>query len=352
MTCADIAFAYNHLEVLYREVSKGGVMAAAQGLRVPMKVHEASEDVPGDLERWQMNPEFRMANRANLGWCQAFRRDDFFRLRGFDEDFYGWGRLDEDLFERARQIGLKEIWVEREAPIYHLEHRRRHRQRRHQGRRNNAIAAEKDRELTSPERNQNRTWGLVYDKKRITCSVFLDRDGVINAPPPDREHYVTNWEKFKFLPGAIEGVRKLWDAGCMVHIVTNQSGLGKKLFTKQDLEHMHVQMLYTLEEKGAFIANINTCPHLPNEGCKCRKPETGSLSAAIQDYREPPVHKFMVGDQPKDMETGRRFGCRSVLIRSSSSRSNGNNHGSAKPECEFDTLPQAAQWIIEQIKQS
>src|SRR5271168_5259751 len=113
----------------------------------------------------------------------------------------------------------------------------------------------------------------------MSRAVFLDRDGVINQPPPEGE-YVTRWEDFHVLPGVVEGIALLNRAGFAVIVVTNQRCVAKGLMTVADLEKMHGRMTDVLARAGATIDETFYCPHELNPPCGCRKPAPGMLLRA------------------------------------------------------------------------
>jgi D-glycero-D-manno-heptose 1,7-bisphosphate phosphatase len=136
--------------------------------------------------------------------------------------------------------------------------------------------------------------------------VFLDRDGTINRESPD---FVKQWGEFHFLPGSLAAIGSLTAAGFAVIVVTNQSGVGRGLIRKTALEDLHCRMRGAVATSGGRIDDIFFCPHQPNEGCRCRKPQPGMLLAACRKHGVPPSHTIMVGDRPTDILCARRAGC-------------------------------------------
>ena len=142
-------------------------------------------------------------------------------------------------------------------------------------------------------------------------AAFLDRDGVINA-----DHgYVVRWEDFELLPGVEAALRALQDLGYQLVIVTNQSGIGRGLYTELDFAALNEALRTHLGISGVDIAGIYHCPHHPSEArgeylqvCDCRKPAPGLLLAAIADLGIDPEQSIMVGDKPSDMEAALRAG--------------------------------------------
>jgi D-glycero-D-manno-heptose 1,7-bisphosphate phosphatase len=140
-------------------------------------------------------------------------------------------------------------------------------------------------------------------------TVFLDRDGTINAKAPEGD-YVKSWEEFEFLPGAVEAVRALRDAGLRVVIVTNQRGIALGRMTEDDLAEIHSRML---EQLGPVDA-VYHCPHDEGE-CDCRKPLPGMLLRAAEEVPGVDLARSVtIGDSESDMEAGRAAGTRTLLI--------------------------------------
>jgi histidinol-phosphate phosphatase family protein len=113
------------------------------------------------------------------------------------------------------------------------------------------------------------------------------------------------------VPGAI---RRLNEAGFRTVIITNQSGIGRGMFDEATLARIHDKMVGQIEAGGGRIDAIYFCPHAPDEGCSCRKPEIGMGLRAVKDMGIDPGKSFMIGDKEKDMEFGRRLGCRGTLM--------------------------------------
>jgi D-glycero-D-manno-heptose 1,7-bisphosphate phosphatase len=136
-------------------------------------------------------------------------------------------------------------------------------------------------------------------------AVFLDRDGVINVD----SGYVGDWDSFVFLPGVIEAMRRLCDAGYALVIVTNQSGIGRGYYTEDDFHTLTERMCKELSQHGVSIAGIYFCPHLPEatlahyrKACDCRKPQPGLIHRAAEELDVDLSRSAMVGDKDSDMQ--------------------------------------------------
>ena len=121
--------------------------------------------------------------------------------------------------------------------------------------------------------------GFYKMDERRTRTLFLDRDGVLNERIVDG--YVTGPEDFQFLPGVMLAMRLLRSQFDHIILLSNQQGIGKGLFTMEDLQKVHRYMQAALEEQGTPLDAIYVCPHLAAEHCGCRKPETGMVQMAF-----------------------------------------------------------------------
>ena len=144
-------------------------------------------------------------------------------------------------------------------------------------------------------------------------AVFLDRDGVINRKPPEGE-YVRAWAEFELLKGAAPAIRVLKEMGFLVLVVTNQRGVARGVMTRENVEDVHRRMRAELARRGACLDGVYYCPHEDGQ-CGCRKPEVGLFLQAREDHPEISFQdSFVIGDSWRDMEAGRRLGCRNILI--------------------------------------
>jgi histidinol-phosphate phosphatase family protein len=145
--------------------------------------------------------------------------------------------------------------------------------------------------------------------------LFLDRDGVINVKAPKAE-YITSWSDFRFLPGAIDALSQLSEAGYELYIITNQPGLARGMVTEASLADIHDRMVAELDQHGVSIKAIYHCPHSWDEGCECRKPKPGILYQAAREHNIDLTRAVFVGDDERDMEAGDAVGLRTILVDS------------------------------------
>ena len=141
--------------------------------------------------------------------------------------------------------------------------------------------------------------------------VILDRDGTINE---DSAEFVKSPDEWEPLPGALEAIARLNHAGWHVVVATNQSGLGRGLFDVATLNAMHTKMHSMLAAVGGRVDAVFYCPHAPDEGCRCRKPEPGLFEQIGERYGVDLADVPAVGDTPRDLEAGAAVGCEPHLV--------------------------------------
>ncbi|MEK7216908.1 MAG: HAD family hydrolase, partial [Chloroflexota bacterium] len=135
-------------------------------------------------------------------------------------------------------------------------------------------------------------------------AVFLDRDGTLSR----YMEYCCHPEEFELLPGAAEAIRRLNDAGMTVVVATNQSAIGRGWLTPETLAQIHEKMRRQLEQAGARVDAIYVCPHHPDDGCACRKPNTGMLEQASRELGVSLEASYVIGDRLLDVRMGRAAG--------------------------------------------
>ena len=136
-------------------------------------------------------------------------------------------------------------------------------------------------------------------------AVFLDKDGTLVENVP----YNVDPARIRLAPDAEHAVRRIAAAGYRVIVVSNQPGIALGLFAESELERVQ-RHLAALVPMSAFYY----CPHAPQAGCACRKPQGGMLLQAARDHGVELARSWMVGDILDDVEAGRRAGCRTVLV--------------------------------------
>jgi D-glycero-D-manno-heptose 1,7-bisphosphate phosphatase len=176
-------------------------------------------------------------------------------------------------------------------------------------------------------------------------AAFLDRDGTLI----EEGQYISRPEQVRLLAGAAAAVRMLRGAGLACVIVSNQSGVGRGLFTMEDLERVHDEVVRRLREEGAEVDGAYYCPAAPaapgEEEHAERKPAPGMLVRAAREMGLDLAASWVIGDSVRDLEAGRRAGCRGgALVRT------GHALGAVElrtNETIVDDVLAAATWIIQ-----
>jgi len=137
------------------------------------------------------------------------------------------------------------------------------------------------------------------------CLVILDRDGVINV---DRGTWVLQPEDFEMIPGVAESIGNLSKKGVALAVATNQSCVGRKLISMEDLDRIHDKMQNVLNEHGGQIPSIYVAPDTPDKATSRRKPGPTMLLEALQNFRVTGDKALMVGDTTNDMLAAARAG--------------------------------------------
>ena len=142
--------------------------------------------------------------------------------------------------------------------------------------------------------------------------VFFDRDGIVNKIPD--EIYVKRWEDFQLLPEFVEVLRMVRGMGYEAVIVTNQGVVARGVISMEAVDALHENLATVLSTTyGSDLLDILCCPHVEGE-CECRKPRPGMLIEAAARHDIDLKSSWMVGDQERDIEAGRRAGCRTILV--------------------------------------
>jgi len=186
----------------------------------------------------------------------------------------------------------------------------------------------------------------------LRSAVFLDRDGTIN----EEGDYVRRPDQLALLPGAPDAVRRLNRAGRLAVIITNQSVVARGDVTFAGLKQIHTRLTHLLGARHAYVDGIYVCPHHPDRGfpgevpelkvvCSCRKPATGLVDEACRDLQIDRRTSWFVGDTTSDIETGRRAGVRTVLVRTGHAGQDGRFP--FHPDYVVPDLPAAVSWILD-----
>jgi len=141
--------------------------------------------------------------------------------------------------------------------------------------------------------------------------VVLDRDGVINV---DSDQYIKSPEEWTPIPGSLEAIARLTQAGFRVAIATNQSGLARGLFDMAKLNAMHNKMHKAVNQLGGRIDAVFFCPHAQAAGCACRKPQPGMLLEIAERFNLALAEVPVIGDSLRDLQAASAAGARPVLV--------------------------------------
>ena len=140
--------------------------------------------------------------------------------------------------------------------------------------------------------------------------IVLDRDGTIVV---DR-HYLKDPDALQFAAGAAVGLQRMRDLGYRLVLITNQSGIARGFFSLSTLAEVHERLKQMLNSIGVRLEGIYFCPHGPEEGCTCRKPQLGLMRQAAKELGFEMSRAIVIGDKASDIEFGQRAGAVTVLI--------------------------------------
>lgn len=177
---------------------------------------------------------------------------------------------------------------------------------------------------------------------KLSQAVFLDRDGTLI----EEVEYLHEPEKIRFLPHALEGMRKFQDMGYRLVLLSNQPGIGLGYYTKEDFYRVNRALFKEFSKHGILIDKIYFCPHSKSENCSCRKPGQALIQRAQKELSLDLSQSIMIGDKTSDIETGKRAGMKTILVRTGHQGKDGEF--SAKPDYIAEDLLSAAQWVLEQ----
>lgn len=142
-------------------------------------------------------------------------------------------------------------------------------------------------------------------------TVFIDRDGVINH---DSDAYIKHPDEFHFIARSPDAIALLNAGGFQVILITNQSAVGRGMISGRTLDTIFQKMTHGVTKAGGRIKDIFFCPHTPDQGCNCRKPEPGMILQAVDRHDIDLKKTFMIGDSAKDIECGKNAGCAVTIL--------------------------------------
>ena len=176
-------------------------------------------------------------------------------------------------------------------------------------------------------------------------TIFLDRDGTLNPDPG----YINAPDQFELFPEVPEALARLKRAGARLIVVTNQSGVARGFLTRDDLDAVHMKLKRLLDGAGASLDAIYFCPHHPDDGCDCRKPNRGMVDQAVRERGVNLDRSYLIGDHIRDIELAKRIGARSVLVTTGvvpPLEAEKLKASRAAPDGIASSLAEAADWLL------
>ncbi len=175
-------------------------------------------------------------------------------------------------------------------------------------------------------------------------SIFYDRDGTLVKDPG----YVHKIEDFKLLPNVIKGL-KLLKNNFKFFIITNQSGIGRKFFTKDDFNKFNNHLIDVLKGNNIIIEKTFVCPHHPEEECDCRKPNIKFIKEAEKEFNLDLKNSWVIGDHPHDIGMGKNAGCKTIYVLTGHGQKH-LNELKLKPDFTAGDLLEASKFILNNKK--
>jgi heptosyltransferase-2 len=180
-------------------------------------------------------------------------------------------------------------------------------------------------------------------------TVFLDRDGTLNYNPG----YLKVAAELKLLAGVGPALARLKGAGAKLVVVTNQSGVGRGIITLKDLEAIHARLEGILEQEGAALDAIYFCPHHPDDGCRCRKPNVGMVERAASELQLNLRRSYLIGDHARDIQLAHRVGAKAILLTPALVDTQALDMlkvERAMPDAVAKSMAEAVDWILEDVR--
>jgi D-glycero-D-manno-heptose 1,7-bisphosphate phosphatase len=152
-------------------------------------------------------------------------------------------------------------------------------------------------------------------------AIFLDRDNTIIDDVP----YAADPDKVVIMPGVVATLKTFSEAGYILIVITNQSGIGRGLFTEEDMNLVNEKMKLLFRECDIKFHDILYCPHQPEDNCECRKPSPKLIEEAAEKHNISLKNSVMIGDKVSDVESGIAAGCGvNILLKGVNKRNNKN----------------------------
>lgn len=183
-------------------------------------------------------------------------------------------------------------------------------------------------------------------------AIFLDRDGTLI----EEVGFLNHLDRLRLLPRAADAVRRINESGYLALVVTNQSGIARKIFDLPLLERAHDLLHRRLAREGARLDGIYFCPHHPDAldpefraVCNCRKPGPGMILRAVEEHSIDPSRSWLIGDSSTDLQAARSAGVRAILVLTGYGRGEREfrvRERGLAPEHVAEDLFDAVEWIL------
>ncbi|MDQ5921238.1 MAG: D-glycero-D-manno-heptose 1,7-bisphosphate phosphatase [Pseudomonadota bacterium] len=178
--------------------------------------------------------------------------------------------------------------------------------------------------------------------------IVLDRDGVINQ---DSHDYIKNVDEWEPIPGSLEAIANLTQAGFRIVVCTNQSGIGRGLYTMEALNEIHQKMHRMVDQLGGEIAAVFICPHKPEDNCECRKPKPKMILDICERFNiDAAADVIMVGDSLRDLEAVVQAGGMPVLVKTGNGKKTFAKSTIPPNTLVFDNLLAVSEYLIDELK--
>ena len=173
--------------------------------------------------------------------------------------------------------------------------------------------------------------------------VILDRDGVINF---DSDNFIKSPAEWKPIPGSLEAIARLSQAGFHVVVASNQSGIDRGLFDMDTLNAIHDKMYRAVKAVGGRIDAIFYCPHSADSNCNCRKPKPGMFERIAGCFNIDLANAYAVGDSLRDLQAAATSGAKPVLVLSGKGKATQAEGGMPEGTLVFDDLAAVVEHIL------
>ncbi len=169
-------------------------------------------------------------------------------------------------------------------------------------------------------------------------AIFLDRDGtlIVDTGYPNDPETVT------LIDGAGEAMRAFQQAGYLLVVISNQSGIGRGKITPDEAEQVYKRFADLFAKEQVQFDGVYHCPHAPDEDCNCRKPKTGMIDQAVQELDIDVAQSYTIGDKLSDVQTGIKAGTKTILFRDHPSNAGKDIH----PDFKAGGWPPIVEYIL------